>query len=83
MMDEKSKIHRKHLDNIKTTDKTSVSAVASNDGLWPSFIGIDLATGPDRTAIQCGKCGWCGEPRDIEKIQACPECSNKQWISGP
>lgn len=69
------------VDEIK--DDGSSSALSA--GLCPTHIGIDLASGPDRTAIRCGACGWCGEPKDINRdeygMTSCPECKI-QWVNG-
>ena len=56
-----------------------------NDGLCPTHVGIDLASGPDRTVMKCS-CGWYGEPKDMKAnasgIRTCPGCGASGGVVG-
>lgn len=46
------------------------------------IIGVDPATGVDKTVVRCGKCGWMGGldrmPLQLARrrrgVRACPDC---------
>ena len=80
-----SHVLKKAIELSKSKSAVEAQPEPLNDLLCPTHIGIDLGSGPDRTAIRCGACGWCGEPKDIDKgkdgIASCPDCK-VQWVNG-